>query len=592
MTTLMTAVVELRPDAEKFRKETARAVEKAAKDSGDKLEKSLGNSGEQAGKRIGSEVEKGVKAGADKAASHTEKAMKKAASESGKAWDKVNSIGNKMTVGVTMPVVAGMGMAIKSASNLGETVSATGVIFGTQGDAMQQWGDNALKTMGLAKNTALSAANAFGGMFSGMGMSSDQAAKMAQQLVERGRDIKSMYNAGSTEEVLQGLRSAMAGETEPLRRFGVSITQAKIEAEALSAGLVKAEVDTTKLGSAQARVRETSEKSAKALKEHGQTSLEYQKASADAAAADKALESVLNGKVGALNDQQKAQAILNIIMRESAITQGDYQRTQDSTANSMERTKEQAQQVAAQFGQKLLPVVGKVLTAVSGLLDRFNKLSPTMQNAVLIIAGIVAAAGPIMRLAGAVRGVATAWTAVRTAAIGAAAAQEAASAAGGGGGGFLRGGVGRSVKGLAVGAGALGVGLSAYNQYQSKDKGFSWGAMLGGAASGALAGSAFGPWGILGGALIGGALSSAPAMMAEGGTVAQPGLSWIGERGPELLSLPRGAQVTPLEKLDQGMTVNNYVTVQGATMSADQLASALDRLSRDAAARSIRSRRL
>ena len=46
--------------------------------------------------------------------------------------------------------------------------------------------------------------------------------------------------------------------------------------------------------------------------------------------------------------------------------------------------------------------------------------------------------------------------------------------------------------------------------------------------------------------LISGALHLVPGL-AGGGTVASPGLSWVGENGPELLSLPRGAQVVPLD---------------------------------------------
>jgi hypothetical protein len=34
--------------------------------------------------------------------------------------------------------------------------------------------------------------------------------------------------------------------------------------------------------------------------------------------------------------------------------------------------------------------------------------------------------------------------------------------------------------------------------------------------------------------------------MAKGGQVASAGMSWVGERGPELLSFPRGATVTPI----------------------------------------------
>ena len=35
-------------------------------------------------------------------------------------------------------------------------------------------------------------------------------------------------------------------------------------------------------------------------------------------------------------------------------------------------------------------------------------------------------------------------------------------------------------------------------------------------------------------------------MLANGGTVVRPGVSMVGEKGPELLRLPVGAQVRPL----------------------------------------------
>lgn len=38
--------------------------------------------------------------------------------------------------------------------------------------------------------------------------------------------------------------------------------------------------------------------------------------------------------------------------------------------------------------------------------------------------------------------------------------------------------------------------------------------------------------------------------LANGGQIMAPGLTWVGERGPELLSLPRGATVAPLGKID------------------------------------------
>ena len=68
--------------------------------------------------------------------------------------------------------------------------------------------------------------------------------------------------------------------------------------------------------------------------------------------------------------------------------------------------------------------------------------------------------------------------------------------------------------------------------------------MIFGAVMGGLGGNSLGGgWGVAGGFGRPG-IFGIPGM-AEGGTVTRPGLSWVGERGPELLNLPRGAQVIP-----------------------------------------------
>lgn len=53
-----------------------------------------------------------------------------------------------------------------------------------------------------------------------------------------------------------------------------------------------------------------------------------------------------------------------------------------------------------------------------------------------------------------------------------------------------------------------------------------------------------GTWGVAGGFAGRPGIFGIPGM-AEGGTVGRSGLSWVGEKGPELLRLPQGAQVIP-----------------------------------------------
>jgi phage-related protein len=52
----------------------------------------------------------------------------------------------------------------------------------------------------------------------------------------------------------------------------------------------------------------------------------------------------------------------------------------------------------------------------------------------------------------------------------------------------------------------------------------------------------------IGGQTFGVSLPRIP-MLADGGTLLQSGLTWVGERGPELLNLPRGAVVTPRQDI-------------------------------------------
>jgi hypothetical protein len=60
----------------------------------------------------------------------------------------------------------------------------------------------------------------------------------------------------------------------------------------------------------------------------------------------------------------------------------------------------------------------------------------------------------------------------------------------------------------------------------------------------------------LGGKKFGFNLSEIPHL-ADGGNITQPGLALVGEKGPELLRLPRGAQVEPLQGARPAFNVTN-----------------------------------
>jgi len=68
---------------------------------------------------------------------------------------------------------------------------------------------------------------------------------------------------------------------------------------------------------------------------------------------------------------------------------------------------------------------------------------------------------------------------------------------------------------------------------------------------------------------------------ARGTNSARPGLSWVGEEGPELINLRGGEQIIPADKSaammsgGAGANVTYNVTINGSNMTADETVRAL-----------------
>ena len=86
----------------------------------------------------------------------------------------------------------------------------------------------------------------------GFGVVGDRANTMSQQLTQLGYDLSSFFNI-SVSDAMTKLESGIAGELEPLRRLGYDLSQAKLEATALSLGIDKAVSSMTQAEKAELR---------------------------------------------------------------------------------------------------------------------------------------------------------------------------------------------------------------------------------------------------------------------------------------------------------------------------------------------------
>lgn len=193
--------------------------------------------------------------------------------------------------------------AVSGASDLNETVSASKAIYGDASAGLEAWASKAATRVGMSKGAALAATTAFGDMFTQIGFSTDAAAKNSKATVQMAADLGSFKNL-ETGDVLDRISGAMRGEYDSLRAVIPNISAARVENEALAAS--------------------------------GKTS-----------AAD-------------LTAQEKAQAVLSIVAKDGAVAMGDFAKTQDSLANQTKIATAQSEDLQAQLGTALLPIVGEV----------------------------------------------------------------------------------------------------------------------------------------------------------------------------------------------------------------------------------------
>lgn len=255
--------------------------------------------------------------------------------------ENLSKLGNKLTLGLTVPLAAGAAAALNYASDLEETLSKVDVVFGGNADSIKDWASTAVEQMGLAEETALSAAATYGNMADGMGLTADQGAEMAKSLTQLSADLAS-FNNTSQETAQIALNSIFTGETETLKQYGIVMTETNLEQFAMQQGLSKT--------------------------------------------------------VSEMNQAEKVQLRYNYVLANTANAQGDFARTSDSVANQTRMAKEQLKQAAAALGQNLVPAAASALKVLNNMLSGFQKLNPAQQKMILGLAGIAAAAGPVIKL--------------------------------------------------------------------------------------------------------------------------------------------------------------------------------------------------
>lgn len=268
-----------------------------------------------------------------------EKSLKSASAKFQAVGRTMATIGTGLTAAVTAPVVAlGIQMG-KAAIEAEEMSSAFDVSFGAMADTTRKWAETTGDAMGRSTFELQEMALGFNGLFKAGGPITQQAADMSRQFTTLAQDLASFHNVAEQDAFL-ALRSGLSGESEPLRRFNVYLTEGAVEAAAYSTGIAKVGSD--------------------------------------------------------LNEQQKIQARAALIMTATAEAQGDVIRTASGTQGQIRSLTSQWNELQVTLGQKILPLFTPIVAALNKAALAFANLSPATQTFVLAAAGIAAAVGPVL----------------------------------------------------------------------------------------------------------------------------------------------------------------------------------------------------
>ena len=220
--------------------------------------------------------------------------------------------------------------AIKLGSSITEVENVVDVAFGGMADKAYEFASTATEQFGLSELAAKNYAGTMMAMLNSTGVAQDAAAEMSTTLAGLAGDLASFYNI-STDDAFMKLRSAIAGETEPMRQLGVNMTVATLQSYALSQGITK---------------------SWQSMTQAEQAMLRY-----------------------------------NYLMSATVQQQGDYARTINSFANQWRLLTLNVQQFSATIGQGLIAAVLPAIQAINALFVVLQRAATAFRNFMYVLTG-------------------------------------------------------------------------------------------------------------------------------------------------------------------------------------------------------------
>jgi ElaB/YqjD/DUF883 family membrane-anchored ribosome-binding protein len=231
-------------------------------------------------------------------------------------------------------ISAGLGLSVKAASDLSESINAVSVVFGEASEEVKKLGDQSAKTVGLSKTEFYGLAVQMSSFAKTVAGDGGSVSDTLNEMTVRIADFASVMNL-EVADAAAAFQSGLAGQTEPLRKFGIDLSAASVQAYAVASGIAEA------------------------------------------------------GKQ--MTESQRIQATYGSLMEQTAKTAGDFANTAGEAANRQRILKAEIADMSASLGSLYLPAWKQVLEAVTPVVSKLSEMVAEHPKLTVGVIGTVAA---------------------------------------------------------------------------------------------------------------------------------------------------------------------------------------------------------
>ena len=214
--------------------------------------------------------------------------------------------------------------AIDISSDLTEVQNVVVNTFGQYTDLVEKFSKSAIKAYGISELTAKETASRFQAMGIAMGAPIKKMSDMSISLTELSADLASFYNVEQADAA-RSLWSVFTGETEPMRKFGIDLTQNTLKEYAMKKGL--------------------------------------------------------DANISSMTQLQKTMLRYQYVMENTANVQGDFARTSQNWANQIRILKEQVKALGAVLGNAFINMLKPLVQALNKAMSAVITFANNVVNA-------------------------------------------------------------------------------------------------------------------------------------------------------------------------------------------------------------------